>query len=70
MYLLINDLPKSHISSFAKFRISAHSLEIEKGIHKKKLLSKRICRLCKNSVESDFLLQGQLIAEQHRNNFF
>ena len=42
MYLLINDLPKSHTSSFAKFRTSAHSLEIEKGTHKKWLLSEKI----------------------------
>ena len=71
IYLLINDLPKSHISSFAKFRISAHSLELEKGRHKKKLLSERICRLGKNSVESEihFWLHCQSLAE-HRNNFF
>ena len=53
MYLLINDLPKSHISSFAKFRVSDHSLEIEKGRHKKKLLMERICPLCKSSVETE-----------------
>ena len=61
MYLLINDLPKSHISSFTEFRVSAHSLEIEKGRHKKKLLSERICPLCKSSVETEihFLLHCQ-----------
>ena len=32
--LLINDLPKSHILYFAKFRVSAHSLKMEKGRHK------------------------------------
>ena len=70
MYLLINDLPKSHISSFAKFRVSAHSLEIEKGRHKNLLLTERICPLCKSSVvtEIHFLLHCQPLSE-HRNNF-
>ena len=40
MHLLINDLPKSYISFFAKFRISAHSLEIEKGRHKRSCYQK------------------------------
>ena len=71
MYLLINDLPKTHISSFAKFRVSAHSLEIEKGKHKKLLLTERICPLCKSSVETEihFLLHCQPLSEQ-RNNFY
>ena len=34
MCLQINDLPKEYITSFAKFRVSAHSLQIEKGIIK------------------------------------
>ena len=41
MYLLINDLPKSHTSSFAKFHTSAHSLEIEKGRHKKMVVIRK-----------------------------
>ena len=45
VYLLINNLPKSHFSSFAKFRISALSLEIEKGRHKRKLLSRNLSSL-------------------------
>ena len=45
--ICLNYLPKSHMSSFAKFRVSAHSLETEKGRHKKKLLTERICPLCK-----------------------
>ena len=53
MYLLINDLLKTHISSFAKFRVSAHSLEIENGRHKKLLLTESICPLCKSSVETE-----------------
>ena len=71
MYLLINNLPKTHISSFAKFRVSAHSLEIEKGRHKKLLLTERICPLCKSCVETEihFLLQCQPLSE-HRNNFY
>ena len=71
MYLLINDLPKTHISSFAKFRISAHSLETEKDRHKKLLLTERICPLCKSCVETEihFLLHCQPLSE-HRNNFY
>ena len=70
MYLLINDLPKTHISSFAKFRVSAHSLEIENGRHTRLLLMERICPLCKSSVETEihFLLHCQPLSE-HRNNF-
>ena len=62
---------KSHISSFAKFRVSAHNLEIEKARHKMKLLTERICPLCKNSVETEIhvLLHWQPLSE-HRNNFF
>ena len=70
MYLLINDLPKTHISSFAKFCVSLHSLEIEKGRHKKLSLTERICPLCKSSVETEIhvLLHCQPLSEQ-RNNF-
>ena len=62
MYLLINDLPKTHISAFAKFRVSAHSLEIEKGTHKKLLLTERICPLCKSSVETEIHFSAPLSA--------
>ena len=53
MYLLINDLPKTQISSFAKFCVSAHSLEVEKGRHEKLLLTERICPLCKSCVKTE-----------------
>ena len=45
MFLLVNDLPTSRISTFAKFGICAHSLEIEEGRHKKDF------SLCKKSVD-------------------
>ena len=61
MYLLINDLPKTHISSFAKFRVSAHSLEIEKDRHNK-LLTERFCPLCKSSVETEIYFFAPLSA--------
>ena len=39
--MFVNELSKSEISTFAKLRISSHDLHIEKGRHKKTILSER-----------------------------
>ena len=67
MYLQINGLPKEYITSFAKFRVSAHSLQIEKGRHKNKAVIERLCPLCKADIETEshFLLQCQSLTESH-----
>ena len=46
-YLLM-DMPRFFIKALAKFRISSHDLEIEKGRHHKKDREERICTFCKN----------------------
>ena len=53
IYLFVNELPKIEISTFAKLRISAHDLHIEKGRHTKTILSKRKCFLCDIDVEDE-----------------
>ena len=52
-YLFVNELPKMEISTFAKLRISAHDLHIEKGRHTKIKLSNRKCFLCGIDVEDE-----------------
>ena len=42
-----------HRRYISKLRCSNHSLEIEKGRHKKKLREERICVLCKSGVVED-----------------
>ena len=66
MYLQINDLPKEYIAAFAKFRVSVHSLQIEKGRHKNKAVIERLCPLCKVDIETEshFLLQCQSLNDQ------
>ena len=66
MYLQTNDLPKEYITSFAKLRVSAHSLQIKKGRHKNKAVNERLCPLCKADIETEshFLLQCQSLNDQ------
>ena len=39
-----------------RFRISAHSLEIEKGRHQNIPLNERICKLCKLEIEEEIIV--------------
>ena len=64
-------MSRNEISTFAKLRISSHDLHIEKGRHRKIILSERKCFLCKKFVED----QKHFVTEcfslsAHRNTFF
>ena len=41
-------------TAFSKFRLSDHSLMIEKGRHEKLIQSERICPFCPNQIENEF----------------
>ena len=51
--MFVNELSKSEISTFAKLRISSHDLHVEKGRHRKTILSERKCFLCGMAVEDE-----------------
>ena len=68
-YLFVNELSKSEISTFAKLRISSHDLHIEKGRHRKTILSERKCFLRGMAVEDDFVMECDSLST-HRNTFF
>ena len=70
-YLFVNEFPKSEISTFAKLRISSHDLNIEKGRHRKTILSERKCFLCGMAVEDEkhFVMECDSLST-HRNTFF
>ena len=70
-YLFVNELSKSEISTFAKLRISSHDLHIEKGRHRKTILSERKCFLCGMAVEDEkhFVMECDSLST-HRNTFF
>ena len=69
IYLLIG-YHKSEISTFAKLRISSHDLHIEKGRHRKTILSERKCFLCGKAVEDEkhFVIECDSLLN-HRNIF-
>ena len=46
-------LDKPMIFNFARLRISNHSLEIETGRYKKKMLEQRLCKNCNNDFIED-----------------
>ena len=70
-YLFVNELPKMEISTFAKLRISAHDLHIEKGRHTKTKLSNRKCFLCGIGVEDErhFVMNCSSLST-YRDTFF
>ena len=51
--MVIHESSKSEISTFVKLRISSHDLHIEKGRHRKTILSERKCFLCGMAVEDE-----------------
>ena len=51
--MFVNELSKSEISTFSKLRISSHDLHIEKGRHRKTILSERKCFLCNMAIENE-----------------
>ena len=62
--LLSEALHKQNKKSwYARFRISAHNLAIEKGRHQNIPLNERICKLCKLEIEDEihFLLQCPIL---------
>ena len=69
-YLFVNELSKSEISTFANLRISSHDLHIEKGRHRKTILSERICFLSGMAVEDEkhFVMECDSLST-HRNTF-
>ena len=48
--LLVNELSKSEMSTFAKLRLISHDVHIEKGRYRKTILSERKCFLCGMAV--------------------
>ena len=70
-YLFVNQLSKSVTSTFAKLIISSHDLHIEKGRHRKTILSERECILCGMAVEDEkhFVMECDSLITQ-RNTFF
>ena len=52
-YLFVNELSKNEISTFAKLRISSHDFHIEKGRHRKTILSERKYFLCGMAVKDE-----------------
>ena len=69
-YLFVNELLRNEVSTFAKLRISSRDLHIERGRHRKIILSERKCFLCNNSVEDEkhFVMECFSLSA-HRNNF-
>ena len=57
------DLDNFNRNILIRFRISAHTLEIEKGRHQNRPLNERICKLCKLEIvdEIHFLLQCPIL---------
>ena len=70
--MFVNELSKSEISTFAKLRISSHDLHIEKGRHRKTILSESKCVLCGMVVEDEkhFVIMECDLLSTHRNTFF
>ena len=64
-------LSRNEISTFTKLRISSHDLHIEKGRHRKIILSERKCFLCNKFVEDEkhFVVECFSLSA-HRNTFF
>ena len=57
--------------SFTKFRLSNHSLMIEKGRHQKIDKNRRFCPFCINKIEDEIqLLLECKCFEEHRTNLF
>ena len=52
-YLLL-DIEKTHITNFAKLRISNSKLMIEQGRYKRIAVNDRICPVCTTSVEDEY----------------
>ena len=50
------DLDNFNRNILIRFRISAHSLEIEKGRHQNIPLNERICKLCKLEIEEEIIV--------------
>ena len=46
-------LDKQMVFNFARLRISNHSLEIETGRYKKKMLVQRLCKICNDGFIED-----------------
>ena len=65
-------IPNFHLrKAITKFRCSDHTLEIETGRHKKLRVEERICKLCKNSVETELhFLQICPIYNDLRRRYF
>ena len=66
--MFVNELSKSEIFKFAKLRISSHDLHIEKGRHRKTILSERKRVLCGMAVEDEkhFVMECDSLST-HRN---
>ena len=69
--MFVNELSKSEISTSAKLRKSSHDLHIEKGRHRKTILSERKCFLCGMAVEDEkhFFNECDSLST-YRNTFF